>query len=93
MITPQQCRAARGLLGWTQQLLAKQAQIGVVTLRQFELGANIPRRATLQVLEKALSDAGVVFIPDDPWGGVGVRIGKQGLLGEGMKLPPRSIKP
>jgi len=74
MITPQQCRAARGLLGWTQQLLADKAQIGVVTMRQFELGANIPRRATLQVIEKALEAAGVGLIRQNDHGGVGVRL-------------------
>jgi transcriptional regulator with XRE-family HTH domain len=74
MITPQQCRAARGLLGWTQQLLADKAQIGVVTLRQFELGVNIPRRATLQVIERALEDAGVGLIRQNDHGGVGVRL-------------------
>ena len=74
MITPQQCRAARGLLGWTQQTLADKAQIGVVTLRQFELGANIPRRATLQVIEKALEAAGVGLIRQSDHGGVGVRL-------------------
>ena len=76
MITPQQCRAARALLGWTQQVLADKAKIGVVTLRQFELGANWPRRATLQVLERALAEAGIHLIHEDDFGGAGVRVRK-----------------
>jgi transcriptional regulator with XRE-family HTH domain len=77
MITPQQCRAARALLGWTQLTLADKAKIGVVTLRQFELGANMPRRATIHVIERALSEAGVHFIQEDEAGGAGIRFQKQ----------------
>jgi len=76
MLTPQQCRAARGLLGWTQQLLADKAQIGVVTLRHFELGANQPRRAILKAIELALAEAGVLFLHEDDRAGVGVRLAK-----------------
>lgn len=76
MITPEQCRAARGLLDWTQQVLADKAQIGVVTLRQFESGANLPRRATLQVIERALAEAGIHLIRADDHAGAGVRFRK-----------------
>jgi len=77
MITPKQCRAARGLLDWTQQVLADKAQIGVVTLRQFESGANLPRRATLKAIEMALAEAGVLFVRDDDYAGAGVRMAKK----------------
>ena len=36
MITPAQCRAARALLEWNQQELARKARVGVVTVHQFE---------------------------------------------------------
>ena len=35
---PVQCRAARGLLAWTQYDLAEGAGIGIVTVHQFEAG-------------------------------------------------------
>ena len=76
MITPEQCRAARGLLGWTQQTLADKAQIGVVTLRQFELKQNVPRRASLNMVQQTLEKAGVLFIHEDDHAGVGVRMAK-----------------
>ena len=78
MIMPEQCRAARALLGWSQQALADAAQVGVVTIRQFELGATTPRSATLQVLSLALEAAGVVFLSDGDCveGGPGVRLRK-----------------
>ena len=55
MISPAQCRAARGLLDWNQQDLAREAG-GVVTIRQLEAGINQPRRATLVVIRHALVD-------------------------------------
>jgi hypothetical protein len=45
MISPAQCRAARGLLDWRQQDLAREAEVGVVTIRQLEAGVIQPRRA------------------------------------------------
>ena len=73
MITPAQCRAARGLLDWTQQELADQARVGVVTVRQLEAGGVTPRRATLQVIQRAFELAGVELIDDSDGGGLGVR--------------------
>jgi len=76
MITPSQCRAARGLLDWTQQELADQAGVGIVTVRQVEAGASEPRRATLEVIRRAIESAGVEFI-DENGGGPGVRLRKR----------------
>lgn len=73
MITAAQCRAARALLDWSQQHLAAAAQVGVVTVRQFEGGGAQPRRATLDVICRALELAGVEFIPENE-GGAGVRL-------------------
>jgi transcriptional regulator with XRE-family HTH domain len=73
MITPAQCRAARGLVDWTQQKLADRAQVGVVTIRQVEAGSSAPRRATLHVIQGAFESAGVEFINDGA-GGPGVRL-------------------
>jgi transcriptional regulator with XRE-family HTH domain len=75
MITASQCRAARALLDWSQQDLAKQARVGVVTIRQLEAGSHEPRPATLQVVRHALERAGVEFI-DENGGGPGVRLRK-----------------
>ena len=73
MISPAQCRAARGLLDWTQDDLAKAAEVGVVTIRQFEADKGSPRRATVTVIYRALETAGVQFIPENG-GGAGVRL-------------------
>jgi transcriptional regulator with XRE-family HTH domain len=76
MITSAQCRAARGLLDWTQQELADAAHIGIATLRQFEGGHADSRQATLSVLRRAFEEAGVEFI-DENGGGPGVRLRKR----------------
>jgi transcriptional regulator with XRE-family HTH domain len=75
MITAAQCRAARGLLDWSQLDLAKQAGVGIVTVRQLEASTHEPRRATLDVVRRALEAAGVEFI-DENGGGAGVRLRK-----------------
>jgi transcriptional regulator with XRE-family HTH domain len=76
MITASQCRAARGLLDWTQQDLADAARIGVATVRLFEGRVSESRQATLVVLRQAFESAGVEFI-DENGGGPGVRLRKR----------------
>lgn len=76
MITAEQCRAARGLLGWSQGLLAERARVGIVTVRQLEAEIHRPRQATLDVIRRALEIAGVDFI-DENGGGPGVRLRKR----------------
>jgi transcriptional regulator with XRE-family HTH domain len=76
MITPAQCRAARGLLDWTQQMLADRAGVGIVTVRQVEAGMSEPRKATLEVIRRALEAGGVEFIEENG-GGPGVRLHKR----------------
>jgi transcriptional regulator with XRE-family HTH domain len=73
MVTPAQCRAARGLVEWSQRELAEHAGVGIVTIRQLEAGSHEPRRATLEVVRRALEAAGVEFI-DENGGGAGVRL-------------------
>ena len=60
-MTPSQCRAARGLLNWTQDDMASAARLSVVTVRNFENGRSTPQRATLDVMQRALETAGVEF--------------------------------
>ncbi|MFE1603004.1 helix-turn-helix domain-containing protein [Methylobacterium sp. ID0610] len=77
MITAAQCRAARGLLNWTQAELAAAASVGVVTVRQLEGQGAEPRPATLTVIRQAFEKAGVELIPEDgtsTGGGAGVRM-------------------
>jgi transcriptional regulator with XRE-family HTH domain len=68
VLTPKLCKAARALLGWTAADLADYSLIGVTTIRVFESGGAFSR-ATLIILERAFTDAGIEFLP----GGVVLR--------------------
>ena len=64
MLTPEQCRAARGWFGWTQQELADKAGIGVSTVRAFEAGYRMPVRNNLGAIQRAFEASGVQFLSD-----------------------------
>ena len=61
MITGEQIKAARALLGWTPYRLAPRAGIGHTLLRQFEAGARVPDEERAARLKSALEEAGVMF--------------------------------
>jgi len=62
-ISPELCRAARGLLGWSQQELATRAQVARKTVADFELSQVTPQPRTLRDVVAALEAAGVEFLP------------------------------
>lgn len=75
MMTPAQCRGARGLLAWTMPQLAEAAGVSVSTINSFELERRRPIAANLAALQRALEAAGVEFIAENG-GGPGVRLRK-----------------
>ena len=64
-LTPEQCRAARVLLKWSQEELAYQANMSVLTIRHFEKEKTVPLRVTLAMISGALQSAGVEFTNGD----------------------------
>lgn len=75
MISPRQVRAARGLLGWSQQQLADKAIVSVNAINRLERGQVDPRVSTLAAIEKALARAGVEFLAASEKG-EGVRLSR-----------------
>jgi predicted transcriptional regulator len=74
VLTPQQLRAARALVGWSREELAEKSGVPEITTRQFELGKTDPRQTTVHKWRRALERAGVAFLDaDDEWG-PGVRL-------------------
>ena len=63
-MTPKQCRAARALLGWNQESLARAAGCSVLTVRNFEKGRRALMPNNRQAIVDAFAKAGIEFIPD-----------------------------
>ena len=59
MLSPEQCRAARAWLNWSQEDLAKRASVGLSTVRSFEKGERTPIKNNLDALKAALQDGGI----------------------------------
>ncbi len=57
---PAQCRAARGLLNWSEDRLASATGIKLSVVRDFESEKPVPR-LTAQVLQRAFEAAGIEF--------------------------------
>jgi transcriptional regulator with XRE-family HTH domain len=76
VITIEQLRAARGLLGWSQTELASRAGLSLPTIKRIEgeFGPHVSDEARAK-LQKALEVAGIEFI-DENGGGAGVRFRK-----------------
>ena len=73
MLTSAQCRAARGLLDWTQDALARSAGVSRSTVRDFEAGRHELHRGTQRQIVSAFEDAGVLLVAADD-AGPGVRL-------------------
>jgi transcriptional regulator with XRE-family HTH domain len=75
MITPEQCRAARALLNWSQGDLREKTKVSQKTISDFELGLRKPYDRTLLDIRRAFEDAGVIFFdPEEGIGGSGARL-------------------
>jgi predicted transcriptional regulator len=76
-----QIRAARALLGLRQDVLAKQAGIGLATLQRIEQHEGLIQGhfSTVLKIQTALEQAGVKFLDDGEAGGIGVRMMRTGL--------------
>jgi Helix-turn-helix len=73
-----QCRAARGLLNWSQDMLAEASKVGISTVGDFERDRRTPHDHLLRDMRSALESAGVEFIAEncEAPGGAGVRLKK-----------------
>ena len=73
MVTVEQLRAARALLGWSQSELAARAGLSLPTVKRLEAGFG-PRvsNEARGKMQQAIEAAGIEFI-DENGGGSGVR--------------------
>jgi transcriptional regulator with XRE-family HTH domain len=63
--TPAQCRAARALIGWSQDQLANASKVAKATIANFETGDRAPYARTLADIRGAFEAAGVDFTNGD----------------------------
>jgi transcriptional regulator with XRE-family HTH domain len=61
-MSPEQCRAARAWLNWSQDELAAKAQVSNSTVREFEAARRVPIANNLAAIRRALEDAGIEFL-------------------------------
>lgn len=71
-MTPGQCRAARGFLDISQEDLAKAANVGLSTVRNFEKRRSVPIGNNLAAIQAELEKWGVRFADRDESGSLGV---------------------
>lgn len=74
MISGRQIRAARALLGWSQQELADLAIVSANALARLERGQVDTRSSTVERIERALQKAGIEFLHPIGGRGEGVRL-------------------
>jgi ribosome-binding protein aMBF1 (putative translation factor) len=73
-ITGQQVKAARRLIGWTQDSLAVEIRVSPTCISNFEMGKRRPSVLIVSVIQRALEAAGVEFVEGEP--GVILKRGK-----------------
>jgi DNA-binding transcriptional regulator YiaG len=75
-MTPEQCRAARGWLDWSQDDLANAARVSLSTVRDFEKSRHVPIANNLAAMTSALEAQGIFFV--DSGGTCGITYAKPG---------------
>lgn len=78
-VSASQVRAARALLGISQDELAAKSGIPKRTIVRFELEEGVPRQSTADAISDALEDAGIRFIAENSTEGEGVRFRRSNL--------------
>jgi transcriptional regulator with XRE-family HTH domain len=62
MMTTSQMKAARALLDWTQNDLARAAGLHLNVINNIERGTSNPRRGTIEKLQETLEHEGIAFL-------------------------------
>ena len=72
MIAPEQRRAARAWLDWSQEDLARRAGVSLSTVRDFEKGRRVPIRNNLEAMRRALEEAEIAFVNGEDGKPIGI---------------------
>ncbi len=74
MMTGPLARAARALVQWPRNHVARMTGLDEATLAAFEAGTITLNPDALSRLRRALEEGGAVFLPEEEERGVGVRL-------------------
>jgi hypothetical protein len=74
VIVAAQCRAGRGLIGWSVNRLSEEAHVAKDEIVGFENEALGTERTMVEALQLALEQGGVQFMPEGKLRGAGVRL-------------------
>jgi DNA-binding XRE family transcriptional regulator len=66
MITREQAKAARKLLGWSQMTLSIEADVSIPTLVGFERGQKLTRKTIVLKIQRTFERAGIIFLDSGP---------------------------
>ena len=72
--SPEQIRAARAMLGWSQQKLASESKVGRTTIFRIERGEDDANNASRAKLQTTLEENGIEFLPANGDRGEGIRL-------------------
>jgi ribosome-binding protein aMBF1 (putative translation factor) len=85
MMSPEQCRAARAWLGWSQQELAQRSRVGLSTVKDFERGDRKPMVNNLEAMRRAIEDGGMVLVVGSDGEPIGIARKPEGEEGEAVR--------
>jgi ribosome-binding protein aMBF1 (putative translation factor) len=71
-MTPEQSRAARGWLGWSQAELARRARVSVGTVKSFESRQKTPLTNNLASMRREIEAAGIRLVFDEAGAAAGI---------------------
>ena len=76
-MTPEACRAARALLGWSMRDLASHSGLSLGAITRLEAADTRPRRATTEAARTAFLSHGVQIVDEASYTGAVMVYGKR----------------
>jgi DNA-binding transcriptional regulator YiaG len=73
-MTPEQSRAARGWLDWSQDELAKRAKVSLSTVRDFEKGRRKPIGNNLDAMTRVFEAEGISLTFSESGEAIGIAV-------------------
>ncbi len=76
VLTAEQVRAARALMGWSRKDLAIVSGVSQGTIKAIETGRTDYRLSTLHKLTRTFEAHGVSFLKENGWSGIVISVAK-----------------